>query len=321
MEMPFNVGAFLKTKFYLVSITSVLRFGFGLRFEKLTWKQLAFLAVILSQASDRKHLKRYLGTEEARSNLGHLARHVFLLNQSSKCTLDVVGNDLQIRVNKGGIDYRFKILAVPGKSKALFVHDLTPLSEIFFLGVYDHYNYQNGTVVDIGGYIGDTAVYFAKNGASQVYVYEPNPVNFGYLTANVELNGVSNKVRAFNCAVSMERRRLVVPYWGGAGSVFAKREKLSWYDVDNVKPTEILVDKGRISLLKVDCKGCELELFRLAIGQVAEKANYVIIDTERLDSGERQQIIGTLENAGFFLDPSPVDLLYLKNLNPVRGSG
>ena len=47
-------------------------------------------------------------------------------------------------------------------------------------------------VLDIGGYIGDTAVYFSKLGASMVYVYEPHPVLYQILTKNIELNNLKN---------------------------------------------------------------------------------------------------------------------------------
>ena len=200
-------------------------------------------------------------------------------------------------------------------AKVPFIHDLTPLTDIFFDEFYDRYDYKGGLVVDIGGYIGDTAVYFAKNGAREVYAYEPNPVNFEYLLKNIELNGVSGRTKTFELAVSKERRKLEVPDMGGAGTVFAKSGGVISYDVENIDPSTILKEAGPIALLKVDCKGCELELFSSALDLIGKNVKYVITDTGRLDSQQRAEVTNGLKKSGFSLDSDRDSLLCFRNLN------
>jgi FkbM family methyltransferase len=252
---------------------------------------------------------------ESRDVLGHLARNIFLINQKSKCHIDFVEQDLIVEISKSGVEYRF-IMSVLRKATELpFIHDLTPLTEIFFEGIYDRYDYKGGVVIDIGGYIGDSAVYFAKNGAREVYTYEPNPVNFGYLLKNIDLNGESDRTKAFELAVSRERRELKVPDMGGAGSVFSIHSVAS-YDVKNIDPLAILSERGPVTLLKVDCKGCELELFDVALNQISAKVKYIIADSGRLNSQERTSIINNLQKSGFSLDSDRDSLLYLRNIRP-----
>src|SRR6266851_1823796 len=191
MDFPSEGGHFLKTRFYLSLLKAVLRNGMNLSPEKLGWKSFLFLALILSKAKDKQRLRRQLTAPSARPLLRHLAYNIFMISQRTKCSVEASGDDMQIEITKKGIAYTFRLIGLPNPAKAPFVHNLTPLTDIFFLDLYDLYDYRGGVVIDIGAYIGDTAVYFAKNGAAEVYSYEPNPINYEYLKKNINLNGVS----------------------------------------------------------------------------------------------------------------------------------
>jgi FkbM family methyltransferase len=313
MEFPSGHGHFLKLRFYLMVFRAILSTGTRLVSENLGWKSSLFLALLLSKAKEKDRLQKRLTEKSARPTLRHLAYNIFLISQRTRCCLDIVDDEMQIEISKKGITYRFTLIGVPNAAKAPFVHNLTPLTDIFFLGLYDVYDYRDGIVIDIGGYIGDTAVYFVKNGAREVYSYEPNPVNFEYLRKNVNQNGVSQRVKAFNCAVSLERRPLVVPGQAGAGSVFSESGAGTLYDIDNVSPSDLLHEREVVALMKVDCKGCEKELFDISIDEVSQKVMSLIVDAGRLDAQERAKMIARLVKVGFSLDSGPGETLYLKN--------
>lgn len=282
--------------------------------RRLNWKERAFLAFLLSRAKDKRRLRMHLSIDQAAPILGHLAHNVFLINQKARCSLSVSGKDLLLTIEKENKTFRFLLLAVPDSSRAAWTHGLTPLADIFFEGLYDFYDYKDGIVVDIGGYIGDTAVYFSMNGAKEVYSYEPNPINFDYLEKNLELNGVSQKVKAYNLAISMRRRKLIVPDKGGAGSLFSNRSGLASYDAENIQPTVMLRDKDVVTLLKVDCKGCELELFAHSLDDVVVKVMHIVVDSGRLNEEQRFDIISRLQKAGFSFDKRlHEDILYFSN--------
>src|SRR4029077_48806 len=119
--------------------------------------------------------------------------------------------------------------------------------------------------------------------------------------------------KPFNRAISMERRPLFVPDKAGAGSVYSNLESGASYDVDNLQPNEIFGGQKIIALLKVDCKGCEKELFDESIDKVSKKVKFLIIDAGRLTTQEREKMIARLVSAGFSEDTGPSEALYFRN--------
>lgn len=277
----------------------------------LSWKERAFLSFLLQRTKDKRRLKRYFSGKQSRRVLGHFARNLFLLSLRTKCSLDVLDDDLLIGLNDRGENYRFLLAAVP-RPDVPFFHGMTPFVDIFVRRIYDPFDYKGGTVIDVGGYVGDTAVYFALNGAREVYSFEPNPVSFRYMLRNLELNGVSDRVRASNSAVSRDRTKYVVPDKAGAGSLHTTRRGSASYDVETVDPEGLLKDMPNIALLKVDCKGCEMELFQYGLSDVAMKAKHIIVDSGRLDPEQRSRVVSNLKSAGFLFREGPPTVLYFQ---------
>jgi FkbM family methyltransferase len=121
-------------------------------------------------------------------------------------------------------------------------------------------------VVDVGGFVGDTALYYAHQGAS-VYVYEPNPVVFRKLEQNLELNpALKTRIKTYNKAVG--KPGTPVFHFSasalGAGSLY----KLNYHEiavgVESVTLSDVLAENrlNSCDLLKADCKGSELELVK-----------------------------------------------------------
>ncbi|AET33364.1 hypothetical protein P186_1962 [Pyrobaculum ferrireducens] len=74
----------------------------------------------------------------------------------------------------------------------------TWLYDIHFLG----FDLSGWLVFDIGAYVGDMALYYAKRGAAVVAV-EPVPANFEAMLKNIELNAEKgHKVLPVNAAVA-----------------------------------------------------------------------------------------------------------------------
>jgi len=54
-----------------------------------------------------------------------------------------------------------------------FPHGIYELAEVFYDNCYAGFDVSNGTVVDVGAFIGDSSVYFAYKGAKSSIAYEP----------------------------------------------------------------------------------------------------------------------------------------------------
>lgn len=121
---------------------------------------------------------------------------------------------------------------------------------------YDILDVKGRTVVDIGAYVGDTAIYYAvAGGAKKVYAIEPVRSLFEIAKKNVRLNGLSDKIHVLKLAVA-GRGGGHVTISDGFG--YSAEKGVSTVSLDS------LVKKYAIThgALKVDCEGCEYDIFR-----------------------------------------------------------
>lgn len=84
---------------------------------------------------------------------------------------------------------------------------------------------RGDTVLDIGAHVGVVSIYLArKYPFIKVYAVEPDPLNYGCLKRNIELNGVTN-VTAINKAVSGDgqKQTLYVNAWESAWATIDAR--------------------------------------------------------------------------------------------------
>ncbi|HEX2188350.1 MAG TPA: FkbM family methyltransferase [Longimicrobiaceae bacterium] len=123
-------------------------------------------------------------------------------------------------------------------------------------------------VIDIGAHVGMFCIYLAKRHPEvAITAFEPDPVNFRHLQANLARNGVSS-VRAVPRAVTADGRAF--PMWapghnsGGAGGYYRCTEGFRRSVVDSCTLSGILdgYGIGRCRLLKIDCEGAEHEILR-----------------------------------------------------------
>lgn len=85
---------------------------------------------------------------------------------------------------------------------------LSVLAEIFVDKQWSFLNVKNKVVIDVGAYIGDSAIYFVRRGARKVICFEPHPLLYRYLIENIKLNKCEDKVVALNYAIP--RRRVLL---------------------------------------------------------------------------------------------------------------
>lgn len=141
-----------------------------------------------------------------------------------------------------------------------FPHGLYELIETFLTEYYEFYDLKDCTVVDIGGFVGETAIYFAGKGASRVIVFEPTPPLYRMVQENIRLNRLENVVQTRCEAVSDKCGESNLSYRRDAPSTSSTY--FSYYDSEHYRVktasfASIAQELGHIDLLKMDCEGQE----------------------------------------------------------------
>lgn len=136
--------------------------------------------------------------------------------------------------------------------------------------IYDihfvEHDLNNKTVVEGGGFVGDTALYYANKGAT-VYTFEPDSITFSKLKNNIKLNpALSKKIKPINAAVG-KNGKLKFAAEGSGGSRALNDNKpilgnKKYIEVESYSIDRIL-SKYNIKkpyLLHLDIKGQEEEI-------------------------------------------------------------
>ena len=135
-----------------------------------------------------------------------------------------------------------------------------PFYEYFMPGYYTSadIDYKNRIVIDIGSFVGDTAILFAKQGA-EVYGFEPVKKNYEYSLKMKEINpNLKSKLHFFNLGVSDKIRKINIK---SLNSTSAFRDEHDAYEVDITTIDNILIENEiEPDILKMDCEGCEYNI-------------------------------------------------------------
>jgi FkbM family methyltransferase len=123
-------------------------------------------------------------------------------------------------------------------------------------------------VLDIGAYIGDTALYFLAHGAKRVVAVEPHPAAYKEMMKNLELNNVKDRVVPINAAVGGSKGYTKIPIdisvsdAGGMNALRYRDETTSgsYVEVPIVVLEDLMGYLEEPYMIKLDCKGCEAEI-------------------------------------------------------------
>ena len=173
-------------------------------------------------------------------------------------------------------------------------------------GMYDM-EVQNEKVVDIGAFYGETAIYFSKIGASEVFAYEPFKSE-SFILDNAKLNNCNN-IKSYRMAVSYEDGFLNCdPDFENCGETriyYAENpeKKLNTISLQSIVEKHQL-DNG---CLKIDTEGSEFEIINGAPIETLRKFKQIVIEVHNY-FGDIDEILKKLTDSGF-------DVVY--SFNPI----
>jgi tRNA G37 N-methylase Trm5 len=129
------------------------------------------------------------------------------------CVLYMLGVKKTIVIKAYGL--RFKIQRVQ------LTYVLAVLYNVFQKHIYNNLDVKGRTVIDVGGFIGDSAIYFASKGARKVYSIEAYHQLAQLIRENARLNGF--EIEVINVAIS-PKHEIVYPTF----APFLEARKSGW---------------------------------------------------------------------------------------------
>jgi FkbM family methyltransferase len=146
-------------------------------------------------------------------------------------------------------------------------------------GTYDTLPIDGKTIIDIGACTGDTAIFFALNGANKVIAVEPYPKNFEMATKNVSINNLQDRIEVVLGACGSTMCSITVDPNYSSSMRSSLVESTAGVSIPVITLEQIL-EKYHISdpVLKMDCEGCEYDAILSASEEVLRKFNYMQIE-------------------------------------------
>jgi FkbM family methyltransferase len=138
------------------------------------------------------------------------------------------------------------------------------LKFLILIYIYNSLDVKDKVVVDIGAYVGDSAIYFALKGARKVIAVEPHPKAFEEMIDNMKLNKLEDIIIPINAGLASKLGGICIDR-----NVDVIHTVSTYYKPDecnNKVPTMTLeelirkydIDRGAV--LKMDCEGCEYDV-------------------------------------------------------------
>ncbi len=164
-------------------------------------------------------------------------------------------------------------------------------------GQYQLLDVKGREVVDIGAYVGDTAICFAMRGARHVYAFEPYPFSYNTAMKNVELNKLGDRVTLINKACSDKGGHFVLDANFLNAPSSGIREVPNGTRIEITTLDRIVKDLklGSNAVLKVDCEGYEYKVLLGAKRETLRRFGQIIAEYHY----GYEPLVQKLKEAGF----------------------
>jgi len=202
---------------------------------------------------------------------------------------------MQEKTNKGGLS-QYTYYSHGTQYTISGFNNAATFFSTFVFKDWKRLNVKGKKVLDIGGYVGDTAIYFISQGALKVLVYEPFPYSFRVALLNIKQNQLEDRIEIKNCALGGEDTFMIIdPEFVNNNETRAMSQergvKIPVVTLDTIVKQYSIVDW----CLKMNCEGCEYEVFQKATTDTLRRFNEIYMHYH----AEPDYLVNKLKSAGF----------------------
>jgi len=188
------------------------------------------------------------------------------------------------------------VLQKLGVQHYIGLHEIPTFYEVFVTEAYGRLNVAGKDVVDIGAFLGDTAIYFALKGARKIYAYEPYPKHYELAKHYIRLAGLEDKITLFNMGVNCHENEAILPKDDIINGARVLKPNLSGVKVKITTLKDIAeglgIDRG---VLKMDCEGCEYGTILCSDNETLRRFDEIMIEYHH----GYKNLVEKLRSAGF----------------------
>lgn len=150
------------------------------------------------------------------------------------------------------------------KDNVKFRYMRIPILEIFEEGMYEILDVKGKIVVDVGAYVGDSAIYFALKGAKRVFAIEPHPNAFAEMLDNIKLSNLEHIIVPLNLGIASRSSKICIENADIRATAHIYHRPGNCIDAVPAITLGELINKFNIdvnnTVLKMDCEGCEFDV-------------------------------------------------------------
>ena len=141
-------------------------------------------------------------------------------------------------------------------------------------GIYD-YDCHGKVVLDIGGFEGESAVFFWSMGAKKVVIYEPVLEHIKFIKENILLNRVNAEIHEEG--IGEKDDEIIVAYDQADNCFGLGRDDLPNKMTIRIRDIAKVIAESNAEIAKIDCEGAEISIVNVH-EEILRKLEYVMIE-------------------------------------------
>ena len=139
---------------------------------------------------------------------------------------------------------------------------------------------KNKNIIDVGGYVGDSALVFSKFTNKKVYTFEPTSFLYDSILKTIQLNKLQNVVPVKKgLGSNISKKDIYIASFGGSTFVDRKCYENNQKETVEITTLDDFVENNniKVGLIKVDIEGAEQEFLKGAINTIKKQKPVLLI--------------------------------------------